>query len=45
MQGREAGTAGNVKATDYIAAEARRIGLKPAGENGGCSRPSPWSRG
>ena len=34
MMGREAGTPGNVKGTDYIAAEARRIGLKPAGENG-----------
>ncbi len=34
MLGREAGTPGNVKATDYIAAELRRIGLEPAGENG-----------
>ena len=34
MLGREAGTIGDVKATDYIAAEARRIGLEPAGENG-----------
>jgi hypothetical protein len=34
MQGREAGTIGNVKGTDYIAAEARRIGLVPAGDNG-----------
>jgi hypothetical protein len=34
MAGREAGTAGNVKATDYIAAEARRMGLQPAGEGG-----------
>lgn len=34
MMGREAGTAGNVKGTDYIAREARRIGLEPAGENG-----------
>ncbi|HEV7365987.1 MAG TPA: M28 family peptidase [Gemmatimonadales bacterium] len=34
MQGREAGTAGNVKGTNYIAAEARRMGLTPAGENG-----------
>src|SRR5690242_5820481 len=34
MQGREAGTIGNVKGTDYIAAQARRIGLKPMGENG-----------
>jgi len=34
MQGRETGTIGNVKATDYIAAEARRVGLKPAGDSG-----------
>ena len=34
MMGREAGTLGNVKGTDYLAAEARRIGLRPAGENG-----------
>ncbi|HEY9449355.1 MAG TPA: M28 family peptidase [Gemmatimonadaceae bacterium] len=34
MQGREAGTPGNVKGTDYIAGEARKIGLIPAGENG-----------
>jgi hypothetical protein len=34
MQGRETGTLGDVKATDYIAAEARRMGLKPAGDSG-----------
>lgn len=34
MMGREAGTLGSVKATDYLAAEAKRIGLIPAGENG-----------
>ena len=34
MQGRETGTIGNVKATDYIAAEARRLGLQPAGDSG-----------
>jgi hypothetical protein len=34
MMGRDAGTRGNVKGTDYIAAEARRIGLVPMGENG-----------
>jgi len=34
MQGRKAGTPGNVKATDYLAAEARRIGLEPAGDHG-----------
>ena len=35
MQGRRSGTPGNVKGTDWIAAEARRIGLEPAGEDGG----------
>ena len=34
MLGRRVGTIGNQKATDYLAAEARRIGLVPAGENG-----------
>lgn len=34
MMGREAGTIGNFKGTTYIAAEAERIGLEPAGENG-----------
>jgi hypothetical protein len=34
MLGREAGTLGNVKGTDYVAAEMRRMGLEPGGENG-----------
>ena len=34
MLGREAGTIGNFKATAYIAAEAARIGLEPAGDSG-----------
>jgi hypothetical protein len=34
MQGREAGTIGNVKGTDYIAAEVKKLGLVPAGDNG-----------
>jgi len=34
MLGREAGTLGNVKATDYLAQELRRMGVEPAGENG-----------
>jgi hypothetical protein len=34
MMGRESGTRFNVMGTDYIAAQARRIGLRPAGENG-----------
>ena len=34
MMGREAGTPGNAKATAYLAAEAARLGLEPAGEDG-----------
>lgn len=34
MLGRETGTIGNVKATDYIAREFRRLGLEPAGDSG-----------
>ena len=34
MMGREAGTRGNVMATDYVAREMARMGLRPAGENG-----------
>jgi hypothetical protein len=34
MLGRDASTAGNVKATDYIAAQVRRMGLQPAGDSG-----------
>ena len=34
MMGRESGTRGNVLATDYVAREFARMGLRPAGENG-----------
>jgi hypothetical protein len=34
MLGREAGTPGNVKGTNYIAAEIKRLGLIPAGDSG-----------
>lgn len=34
MQGREAGTLGNFKATTYIAGEVKRMGLVPAGDSG-----------
>ncbi len=34
LMGRDAGTKGNLIGTTYIAAEAKRIGLQPAGENG-----------
>jgi hypothetical protein len=42
MMGREAGTLGNVKGTDYIAAEVKRLGLKPAGENGTYFQTLPY---
>ena len=35
MMGRAAGTEYNLKATAYVAAEARRMGLQPAGDSGG----------
>lgn len=35
MQGRQTGTPGHLKATAYIAAQLRKLGLKPAGDNGG----------
>ncbi len=41
MLGRQTGTAGNVKATNYLAAEARRIGLEPAGAGGGYFQEVP----
>jgi hypothetical protein len=34
MQGRKIGEPGNVKGTDYIASEFRRLGLEPAADNG-----------
>lgn len=34
LAGRDVGTEGHVKATDYLAREVQRIGLVPAGENG-----------
>src|SRR5919108_502965 len=34
MLGRETGSEGDYKATEYIASEFRRLGLEPAGDNG-----------
>ena len=34
MLGRQVGRVGNMKGTDYIAAEMKRMGLVPAGDNG-----------
>ena len=44
MMGRESGTIYNDKATDYISAEAARIGLRPAGENGSFFQTVPLVR-
>ncbi|HLQ21693.1 MAG TPA: M28 family peptidase [Gemmatimonadales bacterium] len=44
MQGRETGTIGNMKATDYIAAEFRRLGLEPAGDSGGYFQTLPLAK-
>ncbi|MDB4898935.1 MAG: peptidase [Gemmatimonadetes bacterium] len=41
MMGREAGTLGNVMATNYIAREMERMGLRPAGEDGGWFQTVP----
>lgn len=44
MMGREAGTLGNYKATEYLAAEMKRLGLQPAGEDGGYFQVLPLKR-
>ena len=42
MSGRRIGELGNYKATDYIAREFKRLGLKPAGDNGGYFQELPF---
>ena len=42
MQGRETGQLGDFKATTYIAAEAKRMGLIPAGDSGGYFQYVPY---
>jgi hypothetical protein len=44
MMGRDAGTQGHVKGSDYIAAEVKRLGLVPAGENGTYFQTLPLKR-
>src|SRR5947209_5743694 len=34
MEGRETGTRGHIRATDYIAAQLKALGLTPMGDNG-----------
>jgi hypothetical protein len=43
MQGRRTGTPGNVKGNAYLVSEARRLGLKPAGDTGGYLQKVPLS--
>ena len=42
MAGRRIGELGNYKGTTYIAAEFKRLGLKPAGDNGGYFQELPY---
>ena len=44
MGGREPGGIGDYKATEYIAAEFRRLGLEPAGERGSFFQDVPFIR-
>jgi hypothetical protein len=44
MQGREAGTEGHLKSTDYLAAELRALGLEPAGDSGTYFQSVPLAR-
>ena len=44
MAGREAGTEGNLRGAAFIAREARRLGLQPAGEGGTYYQDIPFVR-
>ena len=44
MMGREAGTPGHLKGTEYIARELERLGLRPAGDNGTFFQTVPMIR-
>jgi hypothetical protein len=44
MMGRETGTVGHVKSTDYIVSELKRLGLEPAGDDGGYIQSVPMIR-
>jgi hypothetical protein len=44
MMGRQPGTPGNTKASEYVAAEFRRLGLTPMGENGTFFQTLPFTR-
>ncbi len=42
MLGRQIGRVGNMKGTDYLAAEVKRLGLLPAGDNGTYFQTLPY---
>jgi hypothetical protein len=42
MMGRETGSKGDFQTADYVAAEFKRLGLTPAGENGGWFQAVPF---
>ncbi len=42
MMGRQAGRAGNMMGTNYIAAELKRLGIKPGGDHGGYFQTLPY---
>lgn len=44
MMGRSTGELGSFKAAAYVAAEFKRVGLEPAGENGGWYQTVPFYR-
>lgn len=44
MMGRESGSEGDYKTADYVAAEFKRLGLEPAGENGTYFQTVPFWR-
>jgi len=44
MEGRETGTRGHIRATNYIESEVRKLGLKPMGDNGGYFQNVPVIR-
>jgi hypothetical protein len=44
MMGRETGSEGDFKAAEYIASEFRRLGLRPAGDNGTYFQAVPFWR-
>lgn len=44
MQGREAGTEGHLRSTDYLAAQLQALGLEPAGDSGTYFQTVPLAR-